>query len=322
MIIDKKPIAFPLSGFLQNNRKRLRMLDYKLLQALAMVVQEGGFDRAAVALHLTQSAVSQRVRLLEDQTGQILLARTTPPRPTAEGKRLIKHFHQVAQLEAELTEEADFIGSPGYRSLAIGINADSLATWFVAAVAPCLERLPLVLDVRVDDQDKTHRMLRDGEVAGCISTRDTAVQGCRMTALGRMTYRLYATPDFARRWFPEGVAPAAVDAVPALIFNRKDRLLHRLLEDEIKMRTDRFPRHYLPSSEKFVDWIMAGLAYGVLPDQQALPLKEQGLLIDLRPGAVVDVALFWHCWQVATKSLDILTKALVEGGKRWLGAPV
>lgn len=294
------------------------MLDYKLLQALAMVVQEGGFDRAAADLHLTQSAVSQRVRLLEDQTGQILLARTTPPRPTVAGKRMIKHFHQVAQLEAELAEEADFIGSPGYRSLAIGINADSLATWFVAAVAPCLESLPLVLDIRVDDQDETHRLLRDGDVAGCISTRATPVQGCRMTALGRMPYRLYATPAFARQFFPNGVAVAALDVAPALIFNRKDHLLHRLLESEFKVRTDLFPRHYLPSSEKFVDWIMAGLAYGMLPDLQALPLKAQGRLIDLRPGAVVDVALFWHCWGVATKSLDVLTQALVDGGRRML----
>ena len=294
------------------------MLDYKLLQALAMVVQAGGFDRAATALNLTQSAVSQRVRLLEDQIGQILLARTTPPRPTAVGKRLIKHYHQVAQLEAELAEAADFIGSPGYRSLAIGINADSLATWFVTAVAPCLQRLPLVLDVRVDDQDETHRMLRDGEVAGCISTRATPVQGCRMSALGRMTYRLYAKPGFARRYFPKGIRAAAVNEAPALIFNRKDRLLHRLLKDEIDLGTDCFPRHYLPSSEKFVDWIAAGLAYGMLPDRQASPLVEQGRLIDLRPGAAVEVALYWHCWTVATKSLEGLTQALVEGARQML----
>jgi LysR family transcriptional regulator (chromosome initiation inhibitor) len=297
------------------------MLDYKLIQALAMVIQAGGFDRAAAALNLTQSAVSQRVRLLEDQIGQILLARTTPPRPTAVGKRLIKHYHQVAQLEVELAEAADFVGSSGYRSLAIGINADSLATWFMTAVAHSLQGLPLVLDVRVDDQDETHRMLRDGDVAGCISTRSTPVQGCRMTALGRMAYRLYATPDFARRHFPNGITTAAVDETPALIYNRKDRLLHRFLEAELMVTTDRFPRHYLPSSEKFVDWIMAGLAYGLLPELQALPFARQGLLIDLRPGAMVDVALYWHCWQVATKSLDVLTRALVEGGRQTLAQP-
>ena len=291
------------------------MLDYKLLQALAAVIEEGGFERAANALHLTQSAVSQRVRLLEDQTGQILLIRTTPPRPTNAGKRLIKHYRQVAQLETELAETAE---SPGYRSISIGINADSLATWFMAAVTPCLQEQKLVLDIRVDDQDETHRMLRDGEVMGCISTRSAPVQGCRVTALGKMVYRVYATPDFATRHFPHGITSDTVDQAPALIYNRKDRLLHRLLKTEIGVETDRFPRQYLPSSEKFVDWILAGLAYGMLPDVQALPHAGQGRLVDLLPGGVIEVALYWHCWQVATNALDILTQALVVGTSRHL----
>lgn len=296
------------------------MLDYKLVHALAMVVQEGGFDRAAGALHLTQSAVSQRVRLLEDQTGQILLARTTPPRPTVAGKRLIKHYRQVEQLEAELGETGDFTGAQGYRTLSIGVNADSLATWLPAAVTPFLKTERVVLAVRVDDQDETHRLLRDGDVAGCISTRATPVQGCQVTPLGRMPYRLYAAPDFARTHFPDGVTPEAVARAPALIFNRKDRLLHRFLETVLAITGDGFPRHYLPSSEKFVDFIAAGLAYGVLPDLQAHPLAADGRLVDLRPGTAMDVALYWHCWGVAAEPLKRLTDALAKGAARLLGA--
>ncbi len=294
------------------------MLDYKLLQALATVIEKGGFERAATALHLTQSAISQRIRLLEDQAGQILLARTTPPRPTSAGKRLIKHYRQVIQLETELTEATGSTESMEYQSIPIGINADSLATWFMAAVVPCLQAQRLVLDIRVDDQDETHRMLRDGEVMGCISTQATPVQGCRITPLGRMAYRLYATPDFAKRHFPKGVTETAVGAAPALIYNRKDQLTHRMLRCGIDDLSDNFPRHYLPSSEKFVDWILAGLAYGALPEVQALPHAKQGRLVDLLPGDVVDVALYWHCWQVATNSLDSLTRALVEGARCWL----
>jgi LysR family transcriptional regulator (chromosome initiation inhibitor) len=294
------------------------MLDYKLVHALAMVVQEGGFERAAAFLHLTQSAVSQRVRLLEDQTGQVLLARTSPPRPTAAGTRLVKHYRQVEQLEAGLAEEADFFGSAGYRSLAIGINADSLATWFIAAVGPYLELHPVVLDIRVDDQDETHRLLRAGDVAGCISTRATPVQGCRLTVLGSMPYRLYATPAFARHHFPDGVTPAAVAQAPALLFNRKDRLLHRLLDANMGRLADGLPRHYLPSSEKFVDMIAAGLAYGVLPDLQARSLASRGRIVDLLPGEMGDGRLFWHCWGVASGALERLSRALADGARRML----
>ena len=80
------------------------MFDYKLIEALAAVLQEGGFDRAAKALHLTQSAVSQRVKLLEEQTGQILLARTTPPQPTPAGQKLLKHSLQIKRLEDDLRD--------------------------------------------------------------------------------------------------------------------------------------------------------------------------------------------------------------------------
>ena len=295
------------------------MLDYKLVHALAMVVQEGGFDRAAAVLHLTQSAVSQRIRLLEEQTGQILLVRTAPPRPTAAGQRLIKLYRQVVLLEAALIDDVEPV--QGHRTLAIGVNADSLATWFMDAVGPFLSSEPVVLDIRVDDQDETHGFLRDGEVSGCISTRATSVQGCQVTPLGEMPYRLYAAPGFIREHFPRGVVRGAIDRAPALIFNRKDRLLHRFLQQFFGETGDRFPRHYLPSSEKFVDFIVAGFAYGVLPVLQAAPLVADGRLSDLCPGHAVTVSLYWHCWGVAAKPLAHLTRALVDGAARLLVTP-
>jgi LysR family transcriptional regulator (chromosome initiation inhibitor) len=297
------------------------MLDYKLLHALVMVVQECGFDRAARSLHLTQSAVSQRIRQLEEQTGQILLARTTPPRPTMAGKRLIKHCHQVMLMEAELDDLEGLSGSGEVRSISIGINADSLATWFLTAVTPLLEIERIVLDIHVDDQDETHRLLRDGDVAGCISTRATSVQGCQAIPLGVMTYRLCASPSFASRHFPCGVTREAVSTAPVLLFNRKDRLSHRFMKTFLGMINDSFPRHYLPSSEKFVDFIAAGFAYGMLPDLQTSTLRKKGHLVDLCPDIAVPVSLYWHCWGVAATPLKKLTAALSRGASQLLAPP-
>lgn len=163
------------------------MLDYKLIEALATVLQEGGFDKAARVLYLTQSAVSQRIKQLEELCGQILLARTTPPQPTPAGRILLKHYLQVRQLEEEVLGQ---IGGQGQEpaTLAIGINADSLATWFGAIIPDFVRREGILLDLRVDDQDQTHQLLKNGEVMGCISTQATAVQGCTIRALGCMPY--------------------------------------------------------------------------------------------------------------------------------------
>jgi len=180
------------------------MFDYKLIEAMATVYNEGGFDKAARSLHLTQSAVSQRVKLLEDQAGQILLVRSTPPEVTPAGQRLLRHYVKVKKLEDDLLDDFSIGDAKRFASLAIGVNADSLATWFPQAMGSFLENERVTLDIRTDDQEQTHRMLKDGEVVGCISSRQQPMQGCRASYLGKMDYHLFAAPAFAAKWFPDG----------------------------------------------------------------------------------------------------------------------
>ena len=289
------------------------MLDYKLLQALAMVIQEGGFDKAARHLGLTQSAVSQRIKLLEDQMGHLLVTRTNPPGATAPGKALLKHYIQVQNLEADLETFLTIPDSPENRVLSVGINADSLATWFLPAVRGFLDSHPVVLDLKVDDQDETHQLLRDGEVAGCISSEKTAVQGCRVAFIGTMYYDLVASPDFARRYFPQGVTPDHAAQAPAVIFNRKDDLHHRYFRSLWgRGGIPPFPIHYVPSSEAFVDMVVHGLAYGMVPRHQARADLESGALIPLSPEGSLGVDLYWHRWNLSSALLDEFSRAIVE----------
>lgn len=293
------------------------MLDYKLIEALAMVVRERGFEKAAQKLFLTQSAVSQRIKLLEDQTGQVLLSRTNPPRATSAGQRILKHYLQVKRLEEDLLDVLAPAESDDFIELAVGINRDSIATWFMEAVQPFLSKERVLLDLRCEDQEQTHILLKDGEVIGCISAKDQPMQGCRVDYLGRMDYRLTASPDFAGKWFPNGLTPEAFSVAPAIIFNRKDELHARYLKKyfSVELQT---PAHYVPSSEKFADFIASDLAYGMLPDQQSRSLLETGELIDLNPGAMLTVNLYWHCWNLKSDLLDAFSKCLISGARKIL----
>ena len=291
------------------------MLDYKLLEALAMVVQEGGFDRAGRSIHLTQSAVSQRVKLLEEQTGQVLLARANPPRATPAGRRLIKHYLQVKQLEDDLWDATTVKAGRNFATLAIGLNADSLSTWFPVAVRGFLAREAVLLDLRVDDQERTHRLLKDGEVIGCISAKPDPMQGCEVHALGGMDYRLVATPAFVSRWFPRGLTLEDAGLAPMLVFNRSDRLHIHFFQMALGEVPPQIPAHYLPSSEKFVDFITADLGYGMLPDQACSDLLETGRLVDLSPRHWVPVALFWHRWNLKSRLLTQFTSQLVGNAR-------
>jgi len=304
------------------------MLDYKLLEALVAVCEEGGFERASHRLNLTQSAVSQRIRQLEDSLGQLVLARTQPPTPTEPGQRLLRHARRVGLLEAELSRGLQPAGHTAgahkaapWQRIALAVNADTLATWFADAVLPLLTRERLTLDLRVDDQERTHALLRAGEVAGCVSTRPKPMQGCRAIRLGCMRYHCVAAPSFARQWFPAGMSQKAVALAPAVVFNRQDTVHDRFLEAHLGQSPQEAPRHHVPDSDRFVSFVAAGVGYGLIPHMQADALLTTGRLIDMAPGAPMDVPLYWHCWNIPSALLALLTKALREAGRKELIQP-
>ncbi len=298
------------------------MLDYKLLEALALVVEQGGFDKAARTLHLTQSAVSQRVRQLEEQSGLILLARTSPPKPTAAGLRMLKHYRQVRLLEDDLSDvfapAADASGDTPAVSLPIGVNGDSLSTWFFQAVEPFLEQDRALLDLRIEDQELTHRLLRDGDVVGCVSTLDKAIQGCSLAYLGRMDYRLVCAPGFARQWFARGVTQESVRRAPSVAFDRVDNLNLLYYRKKFGTVPPDIPVHYIPWPEQFNEFILAGRACGMMPDQHTESLLEAGRLVNPDPELVVAVHLYWHSWNIASELLQHFSRVLLDGAHRLL----
>ena len=294
------------------------MIDYKLLEALAMVVHEGGFEKAASIMNLTQSAVSQRVRLLEERTGTVLLSRTSPPQPTEAGQRFIKHYLQVRLLEDGFEKEmcADDDSMP--IRLALGINSDSLASWFLPAIGNLLSDGKILIDLHVDDQEQTHKLLRDGIVVGCISDTATPMQGCRVEFLGSMKYRLLARQDFISKWFPSGLTASAVEHAPAVIFNRKDMLHIKILQDVFGLTMKPKAVHYVPSTEQFMQMISSGYAYGMTPDWQSNPLREAGDIVGVHEKAQKLVKHYWHCWNIESLPLSTFSKQLVSAAKKLL----
>jgi LysR family transcriptional regulator (chromosome initiation inhibitor) len=293
------------------------MIDYRLLAALAAVIEERGFDRAAQVLHLTQSAVSQRVRQLEERLGQVLLVRSQPPQPTEAGRQLLKHFQQVRLLEGNLPASLLFASADKPQSLSLGINADSLGTWFWQAGELLLQKRSLLFDLRVDDQDVTQQLLKSGEVAGCISAVATPLQGCRCVYLGTMVYRLLARPDFIARWFPGGLTLETAKRAPAAIFSRNDALQFRLLKRALGPNLPLIPAHYVPSHEAFAEAVTRGHAYGAIPDLQSAPWLASGELVEVIPQHE-DVRLYWHCWNIASDLLKDLERCLGQVARQVL----
>jgi LysR family transcriptional regulator (chromosome initiation inhibitor) len=290
-------------------------VDYRGLAALDAVIDYGSFDKAAAALAITQSAVSQRIRMLENSAGELLIVRSQPPSPTEAGQRLIAHYRQVRLLESALDKHpGDADARP---EIAIAVNADSAATWLQEAVTPLMANGDCMLQIRLDDQDHTLTMLREGRVFGCVTSETAQVAGTTATALGAMRYFCVASPGFAARWFADGFTAQAVERAPAMNFDRKDMLQTRFIAQRTGY-TGRYPHHALSSSDGYVRFIEAGLGYGMLPIQQCERQLREGTLIDLAPGDWLDVPLMWHMWDIQTPFTRALSDNLIATARKWL----
>ncbi len=282
-------------------------LDPDQLAALAAVVEGGTFDAAARALHLTPSAVSQRVRALEQQAGQVLVLRTRPCRATEAGAVLVRLAGQLALLDADATVALG--GSGGPVRVGVAVNADSLATWFPAALAGLPDGV--VMDLHREDQDRTAQLLRDGVVMAAVTSDATPVQGCRSRPLGAMRYRAMASPAFVGRWFDEGVRgrgePTRWTRAPVVAFNAEDRLQHRFVASLLGAPAELGPVHHVPSHPAYVSVIAAGMGWGMVSEHEADAFARDGALVDLAPGRRLDVALHWQRWSVRATVLDDLT---------------
>ena len=298
------------------------MLDYAALSALAAVVREGSFERAARALHVTPSAVSQRIRALEERAGCALVVRGQPCRATPAGRRLCQHVDHVRLLEQELHDTVPTLAprEAARVTLPVALNADSLATWAAPALAAFGAKHPVLIEVAVDDQDHTDAWLRSGAVLAAVSASDQPAPGCNSIALGAMRYRAAASPDFVARHFPRGVQAASLASAPSLVFNAKDELQARWVR-RLCRRSVELPRHTLPSAQAFVTAARLGMGWGLHPEPLVAPLLAKGQLVELVSDTPLDVPLHWHHARAASGLLDGLTQAMRHAAQRELLQP-
>jgi LysR family transcriptional regulator, chromosome initiation inhibitor len=304
--------------------------DSRQLEALAAVVAEGSFDAAARALHVTPSAVSQRIRALENAAGSVLVRRARPVVATLPGQALLRLARQTELLGAEVAAElgaddaregaddapTDGAASNGIVTVPLAVSADSLATW----VLPALAQIDgVTFDLHRADDSRTADLLREGIVMAAVTSQTAAVQGCRSTPLGIMRYRPACTRAFARRWFPHGPTPEALAAAPVVVFDRNDDLQDMYLREHAPRA--RPPRHHVPSTVEYEETIRLGLGWGMLLERPSIGGLQDGTgggITLLAPDAVLDIPLFLQQWKLRSAVLDRVTAALRKEATREL----
>lgn len=297
------------------------MIDYPALRVLLAVVQTGSFEKAAAILNVTPSAVSQRIKQLEERLGAALVVRGTPCTATEKGDWLCRHMENVGMLESELLEHLPALSdrdNPEQRvTLQIATSADSLGAWFLEAMADFSKSSNYLLNISIEDQDHTAEWLERGRVIAAVTSMEKPVAGCRRYSLGALRYHAAASPEFVRRYFPDGVTPEALARAPSFTFNQKDRLqaqwIRRTLATDVNV-----PTHWLPATQGFLDAALLGMGWGMNPIQLTKDHIKAGRLVELISGTPLDVVLYWQISRLAADRLAGLTQKVIEVARRSL----
>ena len=292
----------------------------ELLECLAAIVEEGGFDRAAKRLSITQSAVTQRLHLLESQTGAVLIVRGRPHKATPAGRILLKHTMQIRVLHTDVEHELRNL-SHGTASkideedrVSIAVNADSIATWALPAFSALVQR-GLSLEIIADDQDFTQEWLRDGQVLGCVTTFQQALRGCQAAPLGRMAYIAVASPAAIELYCPNGLSPHRFRDLPFIAFGRKDKLQTEFISRAFGLKQIKLKQCFVPSSEGQVRAALLGWGASVVPELLVRAQLATGELVNIAPEMKLYIDLYWHCWNLNSALINALSETVISAAK-------
>lgn len=277
------------------------------LDTLLAIVDEGSFDIAAAVLGVSPSAVSQRIKALETSTGRVLLRRATPVTATEAGEVLVQAARRMALVQAET--DARLQERLSRVPLNVAVNSDSLATWFRPVFRDMAASGRAALRIRIEDEDRTLAMLRRGDVLGAITREEQPVSGCESTPLGVMRYRAVAAPALARAFRTnEGVN---WQEIPIVMYGPNDAVLDAAMRDRfIDSHVARHRVSQVPSSEGYLEAVVAGMGWGLIPDLQAV----EGL--EVLDDAPLDVPLYWQRWRLESEVLELLTRSVDRAAKQ------
>ncbi|MBX3466577.1 MAG: LysR family transcriptional regulator [Planctomycetes bacterium] len=283
------------------------------LRLFKAVVDQRGFARAAETSFLTQSAVSQAVRRLEDELKARLLTRTRPPAPTPAGARLYELAGDLLAREAAARRDVEEIAKGGTGVLTLGASQALSREVLPGLVREFHARRPrAAVHLETLPSRELVRVVADGRLELGLGPFQKHMPGFERRALGQQRMVLYVARRAPWRRALERQGEAALRDVP-LVTSSLDAPGARPGGGRLR---ERFRTVWVVHSmDVRLELVRAGLAVGYLPESTvALAARPR----DLVPVAGVDfgvirrdVGLFW----LAKRPLSEAGRELVAGAR-------
>lgn len=286
-------------------------ISFHALKALEAVCSCGSFQKAAVQLRITQSAVTQRIQQLEDQAGSMVMTRTNPPHLTEVGEKLMKFTKQYIALESELLDSINNTTSPHTQKISIALNYDSMSSWFLPTIKEVLKRKSVLIECVLQHEKRTIDALRAGKVGLAISSDPKPIVGGEAVKIGTLRYLCVGTKSIKGVLSRSKGLKHFFQTAPTVFFSNDDYVCEQFYRG-FSLESAQLPHHIIPSNAELYELIRSGLCYGLAPEPQAREDLKRGALINLSPKHEVHVDLYLHYWRQGTALYQELVSIFLD----------
>lgn len=297
----------------------LKMLDKIKCEAFSAVVETGSFEKAGRKLCISQSAISQRIRLLEERLGKILIVRERPCKPTPFGAELYAYLQRASILENSFLKNITDKNTK-FRRLPIAASIGTFESLLFPILAKYCLFESLTIDIKIDTLSNTVDLLKKGEVQACVTSEPEMISGCSSVHLGNMVYCIVASESFIEKWFKNGINRESLRNAPSVLFNENEKIHFDFLETHFGLTKNMIPFHIIPSSDSYIAGLSYDLGYGLIPkcklSQKVWDLGIKEISSEYR----ISIPLYWHQLSFISSSVLIMNNILINHSKAILAS--
>ena len=279
------------------------------LQAFTIIARLGTVHAAARQLGLAQTAVTQRIKILEADLRASLFTRSRRGMTLTEsGHALLKYCREAEDLEGEAL--AKIGGESAHSSYRIILEGPSsiLRSRVIPATANILKEFQQVaVEFRISDDSSGVLSLKRGLSDVAIIPRGDVVSEFDSRLIKPERYVLVVGPDWAKRSVNEIIENERI-----IDFDAADTMSFQWLEKFGLRKDARDDRHFVNNTDALASMVMQGLGYSVLATEFAEPYLDRCDLFQVAKGKHLDfeMALAWYPRKHPTEYWQKILKAI------------
>lgn len=290
------------------------MFNNQELLTLIAVIDKGSFESAARSLFVTTGAISQRIKSLENKFGAPIIIRSSPPKLTKNGERIMLLARQISLLQKEVVDVLS-AKKEGRASVPIAVNYDSLTSWFLKVITRSCMETDILLDIKTTSKSATQQLLKDGTVIAAVTPSPEIIPGCKAVSLGALEYLPVCSRQFYQEHFKKGVSKQSLLKVPAIYFSNEDYSGNSFLK-KFDLSPEDIRRYFIPETDGIIEMVKANMGWAPLP-RFSLEKHSEADLICFDPH-VFTIELFWKTWELSSLTIHNFSQIVLQEARSHL----